>query len=144
MQISTNYKNNNLTKLLTPITAPSKTPWFLQFSAFSRKTGDIFRRYFLIYHRTWLEQFFPVLSRGVTSNVPLEKPKKKRPKKSNFQNIHQIKKWEYEPLRKNELIRRFWQNFWVSTNFAIFLVKKIITQKIVIWVLKRSAWTKQI
>ena len=36
-----------------------------------------------------LYQFFPVLFRGVTYNVPLEKLKK-RPKNANFLNIHQI------------------------------------------------------
>ena len=40
------HQNNNLRKLLTPIMAPSKTPWFWRFFAFSRKTKEIFRRYF--------------------------------------------------------------------------------------------------
>ena len=128
LQIPINYKNNNLRKLLTLITAPSKTPWFLRFFAFSRITRDKFLCYFLIYHRTWLEQFFPVLFRGVTFNVPLEKPKKDQ-KILTFRIFIKSKKWEYEPLRKNEWLRRFWQNFWVSTNFPTFFGQKIITQK---------------
>ena len=148
LQISGNLQSNHDQFHLAeytclPITAPSIKPWFWQFFAFSRKTRDIFLRYFLIYHRTIVGQFFPVLTRGVTFNVPLENPQK-RLKNANFRIIHQIKKWEYEPLRKNEWLRRFWQNFWVSTNFATFFGQKIITQKIVIWVLKRSALTRQI
>ena len=82
-------KNIYVEICLPPITATSKRPWFWRFFAFSRKTREIFENYFLIYHRTWLEQFFPVLFRGVTYNVLLEKLKK-IPKNANFLTIHQI------------------------------------------------------
>ena len=78
------FKNIYVENCLLSITATSK-----RFFAFSRKTREIFGNYFLIYHRTWLEKFFPVLFRGVTYNVSLEKLKK-RPKNANFLNIHQI------------------------------------------------------
>ena len=45
--------------------------------------------------------FFPVLSRGITNNFSLE-THQKRPKNTNFFNIHRIKNWEYEHLCKNK------------------------------------------
>ena len=57
-------KNIYVEICLPPITATSKRPWFWRFFAFSWKTREIFVNYFLIYHRKWLKQFFPVLWRG--------------------------------------------------------------------------------
>ena len=147
-QISDDLKNIHGRNYLVayaplPITAPYKKPWFWQFFGFSGKTRKILLYYFLILCATIWGQFFPVLSRGVTYNFSLETPQN-RPKNTNFLNIHQIKNWEYETLCKNKWLRRWWQNFWVSTNFATFLIKKIMILNIGIWVLKRSVLTRQI
>ena len=45
---------------------------------------------------------------------------------------------------KKTWLRQYWKNFWVSTNFSLFLTKKIIASNIVIWVLKWSLLTRQI
>ena len=92
-----------------------------RFFAFSRKTKDIFRRYFWYIKERDLNNFFP--------------------KNANFRHIHQIKKWEYEPLGEHEWLRRIWQNF--STAFATFWSKNHHS-KIVIWVLKRSVLMRKI
>ena len=47
-----------------PLQHPQLSHDFDSFFAFSRKTRDIFLRYFLIYYRTIVGQFFPVLTRG--------------------------------------------------------------------------------
>ena len=90
-----------------------------------------------------LRLFFPVLSKGVTNNFPSETPWN-RPKNTNFLNIHQINNWDYEPLCKNKWLRRWWQNFWVSTSFATFLIEKIMILNMAIWVIKRSVLARQI
>ena len=61
----------------------------------------------------------------------LEKPEtpfirnpSKRPKNSNLLNTHLIWKWEFAPYCKIRSLRSQCQYFWISTNFATFLIKK--------------------
>ena len=102
------------------ITTPSNKPWFWQFFEFSRKTGDFFRYFFDTMYNImiFIFQFFP----GGTNNFSLE-TLQKRHRNSNFLNIYLIGKWEYEPWCEINRLRRWWQNFWASTNFATFLSK---------------------
>ena len=93
-------KNIYVEICLPPITATSKRPWFWRFFAFSWKTREIFVNYFLIYHRKWLKQFFPVLLRG--SSIMFHWKSSKKTENGNFLNIHQTKKRDYEALTENE------------------------------------------
>ena len=43
---------------------------------------------------------------------------------TQFLNILFYGKWDYEPKCKMERLRQQWQNFWVSTNSAIFWSKQ--------------------
>ena len=56
--------------------------------------------------------------KGVTFNFPLNILKKTE--NGNFSNLCQIKKREQDLLKKNEWVRRWWQNFRVWTNFPDF------------------------
>ena len=70
--------------------------------------------------------------------------------KCQFLNSHHIQSWEFEPLCKNEWLRRWGQNlswwcqwWWVSTHFPTFLAKKVSPKNIVIWVLKPRVLRRQ-
>ena len=125
-----------------PLHHPRKGPDLDSFSDFLEKLETSFRTIFWYYVQHF-EVIFSSSFQGVTNNFSLETPQN-RPKNTNFLNIHQIKNWEYKTLCKNKWLRRWWQNFWVSTNFATFLIKKIMILNIGIWVLKRSVLTRQI
>ena len=84
---------------------PQKNEDFDGFSHFLEKL-DIFGNIFWKFIEDDLNNFILYSQGGLTYNVPLEKLEK-RSKNANFLNIHQIKKWEYETLTKNEWLRRF-------------------------------------
>ena len=103
---------------VSPLHYPRKGP---DLDSFSGKTRDIFRHYFLILcTRFWV--YFSSYFQGVTNNFPSE-TLGNRPKNTNFLSTHQIKNWGYEPLCQNKWLRRWWQNFGVSINFAFFAQK---------------------
>ena len=110
-------------KCVFPLHLPRKGPDLDSFSDFLEKPETSFCTIFWYYVQHFELIFFQFFPGGVTNNFPLETPQN-RPKNTNFLNIHQIKNWEYETLSKNKWLRRWWQNFWVSTNFATFLIKK--------------------
>ena len=90
---------------LTHITSVSKNSGFWRFFAFSRKTRQIDERVFdILFSMT--ETIFPV-----TFNVPLGKLSVENDIKN---------KLEYKSLKKNELFRRWRQNFWALTNETCF------------------------
>ena len=126
---------------LFPLQHPIKSRDFDSFLDFLEKLERSFCTIFWYYVQQYEDNFFQCFPGGVTHNLSLETPQN-RPKNTNFLNIHQIKNWEYETLCKNKWLRRWWQNFWVSTNFATFSIKKFITPNIVIWILKWSALTR--
>ena len=128
---------------LFPLQHPIKSRDFDSFLDFLEKLERSFGTIFWYYVQQYEDNFFQCFPGGVTYNFSLETPQN-RPKNTNFLNIHQIKNWEYKTLCKNKWLRRWWQNFWVSTNFATFLIKKIMILNIGIWVLKRSVLTRQI
>ena len=101
-----------------------KKPWFWLVFAFSRIF--FFSRYFgdfFICYKTWLWHFSSTAFQAHHLQCSIRKTQRKT-EKCLFLNKNQIKKWEYKPLGKNELLGRWWQNFWVLNNLPTFLVKK--------------------